>query len=472
MTQVRDHAPRVRLWIYLLWHPLPTRTTRKPRLCLVPPPHPPDVHCLPARVYPCPTCMAVVLVLLSPSQHARPAWPHSTRRAIPPARTAALTDAHMHACTCAPPPIKTCQAATAPVVRLHAYACSLACARPHRPPRIGRAFGRMDVQTLSPVNAPGAVVRLGWSEGTYGTSARRAQLRPTVQKPKQHPPTATCAACRVALRVPSHHQKSAHVLCPPCQARHAAAIGNPRPLDCAWGLRANPYPVVTPITESTHTVASTVAYTYLRVPAPSPALLLQSVGAVNAGGGVHTSANHAKDAPRACASAGFTRLPRVSRHVTDCNPRPLESHDLPGTSLMREAVRGATVTTEREAVEDEMEVDLVYPDVRPFTTSSPHLFACSCSLEDIPVATRCASTSSEAKNVEFKPIEDEDAEPELVYPEDVAEATQASSSTMRTKSSVLTTLHALFTDGLRIIHGLQDLTTLVDKSPEVSVVVN
>ena len=67
--------------------------------------------------------------------------------------------------------------------------------------------------------------------------------------------------------------------------------------------RANPYPVVTSMAKSTsaRTVALTVAYTYPRLPAPSgspTSSSLRGVGAVpGGGGGVHPSANHARDKP-------------------------------------------------------------------------------------------------------------------------------------------------------------------------------
>lgn len=68
-------------------------------------------------------------------------------------------------------------------------------------------------------------------------------------------------------------------------------------------------------------------------------------------------------------------------------------------------------------VEDEMDVDLVYPDVG-FCSPFP-LFACSSSPEDVPVVTQYASTTSESRGKTSKPIEDEDVELELelVYPE-------------------------------------------------------
>jgi hypothetical protein len=66
-------------------------------------------------------------------------------------------------------------------------------------------------------------------------------------------------------------------------------------------------------------------------------------------------------------------------------------------------------------VEDDMELDLVYPDVS-FWSPFP-LFACSSSPEDIPVVTQCATTTSDPKGEAPKPVEDEDVELELVYPE-------------------------------------------------------
>lgn len=60
---------------------------------------------------------------------------------------------------------------------------------------------------------------------------------------------------------------------------------------------------------------------------------------------------------------------------------------------------------------------ILYIQMYALSPLFPRLFACSCSLEDIPVATQCASTSPESTNEKSKPIEDEDAEPELVYPE-------------------------------------------------------
>ncbi|KAG6373669.1 hypothetical protein JVT61DRAFT_6336 [Boletus reticuloceps] len=263
---------------------------------------------------------------------------------------------------------------------------------------------------------------------------------------RQHP-ISNCVVCRVALRIPSHYQ-SAHVLCPPCQARHAAKRSHDRAVP-----RVNPYPVVTPITESMHTVASTVAYTYPHFPTPSQTLSSIHNVSADAGGRVRTSVDYHGNAARvcirfgcdarlpahvpgdmcgACAGAGFVQR-RIPRRATERTfPRPRESLDLVGTSSLQKAAHGTTVTMESMNVEDELEVDLVYPD-------------------DVPVATQCVSTSEESK-----PIQDEDVELELVYPEDAAETAWALLSKPQIKVSPPTTLRQFFRIGLQAISALQD----------------
>ncbi|KAG8215872.1 hypothetical protein J3R82DRAFT_7829 [Butyriboletus roseoflavus] len=89
-----------------------------------------------------------------------------------------------------------------------------------------------------------------------------------------------------------------------------------------------------------------------------------------------------------------------------------------------------------------------------------HLFACSNPPEDVPVV----STTSDAMR-ELKPIEDEDADLDLVYPEDAAEVTCTSSSKPQTESSPPTTLRELFKDGLQAIPALQNLAVVAYRSP-------
>ena len=208
--------------------------------------------------------------------------------------------------------------------------------------------------------------------------------------------------------------------------------------------RANPYPVVTPMSKSARSVASGVADTYPHIPAPSPtSSSLQRAGnyaketlrvCMRSGCGARLPARVLGDTCQACSGAGIVRpsTPRevVQKRATDrtrprsresrsCDlvrpvSRPFETGIVSGEtqslvsiqSPMRETPRGAsTATTERKDVEDEMEVDLVYPDVG-FSSPLPP-FACSSSPEDIPVATPCTST---------KDVESE-MEVDLVYPD-------------------------------------------------------
>ena len=168
--------------------------------------------------------------------------------------------------------------------------------------------------------------------------------------------------------------------------------------------RANPYPVVTPMAKSARSVAPSVADTYPHIPAPSPtSSSLQSAGnyaketlrvCMRSGCDARLPAHVLGDTCQACSGAGIVRpstprevaQKRTPRRATDrTRPRSRESRDLVravsrsfGTEIasgetqslvsiqspMRETARGApTATTESKDVENEMEVDLVYPDV-------------------------------------------------------------------------------------------------------------
>ena len=186
-------------------------------------------------------------------------------------------------------------------------------------------------------------------------------------------------------------------------ANHAR--DKPNPQDRAVP-RANPYPVVTPMAKSARSVASGVADTYPHIPTPSPtSSSLQGAGnyaketlrvCMRSGCGARLPAHVLGDTCQACSGAGIARpsTPREvaqkrtpSRATGRTRPRSRQSRDLVravspsrsfGTEIasgetqslvsiqlpMRETARGTpTATTERKDVEDEMEVDLVYPDV-------------------------------------------------------------------------------------------------------------
>ncbi|KAF8556642.1 hypothetical protein OG21DRAFT_1506219 [Imleria badia] len=136
------------------------------------------------------------------------------------------------------------------------------------------------------------------------------------------------------------------------------------------------------------------------------------------------------------------RVPGRATKRTFPHPRSIA---VVGASLLRTMARRAAVTTERECVENDSEVDLVYPD-------------------DIPVAIQCTSTASASKEEAPKPVEDEDMELELEYPEDATETMQTPSPKPRTRVSPPTTLRQLFKNSLQTIPTLQDITALADKS--------